>query len=76
VSVSGAFKFLGNEEHDETARFCHMFNRFFDCMNTCNMHEGKRKRNSDLEPYISIDDDRFQVNLLFKESKSIISVYM
>jgi hypothetical protein len=40
------------------------------------MHEGKRKRNSDLEPYISIDDDRFQVNLLFKESKSIISVYM
>ena len=66
ASVSAAFELVGNEEFEETARFCHMFNRFFDCLNTRNIEEGKRKRNPDLDPYRSETDARFQVGSQIK----------
>jgi hypothetical protein len=44
----------------ETERFCRFFNRFFDCLNTRNLYEGKQKRNDDLLPYTSSDDIRLK----------------
>ena len=47
-SVSCAFKLLKNEEYSEMSKFCEMFNRFFDCLNTRRAGKGKEKRNGDL----------------------------
>ena len=56
---------LDRSEFDETAYFCSMFDRFFDCLNTRDAKEGKKKRKPDLDPYRSIEDGRFQVCDLF-----------
>ena len=61
-SVSSAFTFLGKDEFTETARFCHMFDKFLDCLNTRRAGEGKEKRKPDLEPYRNIEDGRFTVS--------------
>jgi hypothetical protein len=45
----------------ETEKFCRMFNRFFDCLNTRNLNEATQKRNEDLRPYTRADDDRLKV---------------
>ena len=52
-----------SDEYRETAQFCHMFDKFFDCLNTRNASEGKKKRKQDLEPYRRADDRRFEVLL-------------
>ena len=68
-SVSCAFEMLKKEEFLETAKFCHMFDRFFDCLNTRRVGEGKEKRKPDLDPYTSDEDTRLTVswvNLSFK----------
>ena len=38
-----------------------MFDRFFDCLNTHDAKEGKKKRKPDLDPYRNIKDGKFQV---------------
>ena len=53
---------MNNEEFRETARFCHMFDRFFDCLNTRRAGEGREKRKPDLEPYASDEDSRLIVS--------------
>ena len=53
---------MKNEEFQETARFCHMFDRFFDCLNTRRAGEGREKRKPDLEPYTSHEDERLSVS--------------
>ncbi len=45
----------------ETEKFCRIFDRFFDCMNTRNLKEGKMKRKPDLRAYFSQDDARLKV---------------
>ena len=62
-SVSSAFLFLKKDEFTETARFCRMFDKFFDCLNTRRAGEGKEKRKPDLEPYWSDKDVRFTVSI-------------
>ncbi len=49
------------DEYTETAKFCSMFDRFFDCLNTPFAGEGKHKRKPDLDPYRSEKDVRFNV---------------
>ena len=44
-----------------TARFCEMFDKFFDCLNVSNMVEGKHKRNVFKDPYRSTKDFRLKV---------------
>lgn len=44
----------------ETEKFCRIFDRFFDCMNTRNLKEGKMKRKPDLRAYFSQDDARLK----------------
>ena len=60
--MSVAFGMLENSEYEETAKFCKMFDRFFDCMNTRDAKEGKQKRKPDLDPYRSVKDKRFDVS--------------
>ena len=43
--MSSAFKMLESSDYDETAKFCSMFYRFFDCLNMQNASEGKKKGN-------------------------------
>ena len=52
---------MKNSEFKETARFCMMFDKFFDCLNTRRHGEGKERRKPDLEPYRSGKDVRFTV---------------
>ena len=59
--MSSAFTFMEKEEFAKTARFCSMFDKFFDCLNTWRIGEGKEKRKPDLEPYWSDRDKRFTV---------------
>ena len=53
-----------NDDYEETARFCLMFDKFFDCLNTRRAGEGKRKRKPDLDLYRSDKDVRLQVYIV------------
>jgi hypothetical protein len=46
-------------ETEETAKFCEMVNKFFDCLNVRSTTEHTRKRNESLAPYTSSEDSRF-----------------
>ena len=50
------------KDTEETERFCLMFDRFFDMLNTRAIDEGMRRKKPDLKPYEKVDDERFQVN--------------
>ena len=63
--MSSGFKMLQSSDYDETAKFCSMFDRFFDCLNTRNANEGRQKRKPDLDPYRSVEDKRFDVSILY-----------
>ena len=47
TSISNAFVWAKNPEYEETAKFCLMFDKFFDCMNTRRAREGKEKSKAD-----------------------------
>ena len=74
ASVSMALNLTKKVEYEETAKFCLMFDKFFDCMNTRQAGEGKRKRKPDLDPYRSDKDVRLLVSciLYFVVALSII----
>lgn len=38
------------QDTNETEKFCRMFNRLFNCLNTRNLYEPDQKRNDDLRP--------------------------
>lgn len=59
ASTSHAILLKGIPEMTETANFCLMFDRWFDCLNGRYLDEGTKKRKSDLLPYKSVDDPRF-----------------
>jgi hypothetical protein len=41
-----------------TVKFIRKMNKFFDCLNTRNLYEGRNTRNPNLAPYTAIDDAR------------------
>jgi hypothetical protein len=45
-----------------TEKFCRMFDRFFDCLNTRNLDEAKFKRKPDLRAYFKPTDSRLKVS--------------
>ena len=45
-------------EHNGTAKFCLLMNKFFDVMNVRHPKEYIEKRNRDIRPFESLDDDR------------------
>lgn len=44
-----------------TEKFCRMFDRFFDMLNTRSLTEGRKENKPDLLPYYSPKDKRFKV---------------
>ena len=58
-SVSVALTTYGPAEARETAKYCYMFDKYFDCMNSRNTTEAHRKQKPDLARYESEDDNRF-----------------
>ena len=51
----------GDPEKEETAHFCMMLDRFFDCLNLRSMDECVKKRKPDRRPYKYKDDSRLVV---------------
>lgn len=49
----------GGEECQETANLILLMDKFFDCMNVRARDEGKRSRKAEMEPYTSVNDERF-----------------
>ncbi|KAJ1531379.1 hypothetical protein ONE63_000060 [Megalurothrips usitatus] len=47
------------ENTEETITFIRKVNRFFDMLNGAHSQQGARKKNSDLDPYCSLNDERF-----------------
>ena len=50
---------------EETEKFCQMFDRFFDMLNTRIIHQEIRSRKPDLAAYETVDDSRFEVFHIF-----------
>ncbi|KAH3720563.1 hypothetical protein DPMN_063462 [Dreissena polymorpha] len=57
-SVACALEDLYGQEVQETVIFLRHMNKFFDCLNVRSLSEGKNKRNPNLQPYVSVDDER------------------
>ena len=47
--------------NEETEKFCRMFDKFFDCLNTRSLVEAKQKLKPNLNPYFSSEDSRLKV---------------
>ena len=60
-TVADALLLTHNEAVTETAKFAHMFDCFFDCLNILNFREGTLSRKSFQLPYRSKDDFRIEV---------------
>ena len=58
-TVASALEGLPGTE--ETSKFCSMFNKFFDCLNTRSTTEYIHKRKCDASPYESKEDKRLKV---------------
>ena len=61
-TVASVMKAHSGPECRETSNFLHLMNRFFDCLNTRSIDEANRKRNPDLSPYRTVEDERFTVS--------------
>ena len=60
-TVAEAFKYSGDPETQETARFCSIFDKFFDCLNVRSIDECVHKRKPDRRPYKYEDDSCLKV---------------
>lgn len=60
TSVSVALKEFGTAETSATAKYCQMFDNFFDCLNVRNTKECTHKIKPFLQPYTSVSDERFK----------------
>lgn len=61
-TVANAFGFYGNSETTETQKFVEFFNKFFDCLNVRNLDEHWKKRNPNMKPYKSPNDEQLEVS--------------
>jgi hypothetical protein len=55
-TVAFALCQLRGDEIGATVKFIRKMNKFFDCLNTRNLYEGRNTRNPNLAPYTAIDD--------------------
>lgn len=61
--MSKGLEFDGDPDTTETSRFCHMFNKFFDCLNVRSMDECVLKQKPDMRPCKYKDDNRLEVHI-------------
>ena len=59
-SVANTLSNQGKHDTKSTEKFVRMFDRAFDCLNVAKRHDKKPDR----RPYYSVDDERFEVNLI------------
>ena len=59
TSVSVALQTFAPPEALETAKFCEMMDKYFDCLNVRNTTEAISKQKPFLNPYTSVHDERF-----------------
>ncbi|CAC5374861.1 THAP9 [Mytilus coruscus] len=57
-TVANALEMLYGDNVTETVNFIRVMNRVFDCLNVRSLYEGRNKRNPDLNPYNSSNDER------------------
>ena len=57
-SMATVLREFGGAEASETGHYCELMDRFFDCVNVRSIREGDHKRNPDLKPYYTVDDER------------------
>ena len=62
-SVANALRVTLKDKATQTAYFCEIFDKFFDCLNVTNFDAGKRSRNAFKSPYRSEKDFRLKVRL-------------
>ena len=60
ATVSKVLKNQGSNDVRGTAIFCEMLDNFFDCMNVRSFDQGKIKRKPFLNPFICVNDYRFE----------------
>ena len=60
TSVSVALQTFAPPETLETAKFCEMMDKYFDCLNVRNTTEAISKQKPFLNPYTSVHDERFE----------------
>lgn len=58
-SVSKVLKLSGDDQVKGTAKYCEMMDKFFDCVNVRSLKEGEHEIKPFLEPYKSLNDERF-----------------
>lgn len=71
-SVAKALQLEGRPDTTETARFCEIFNKFFDCLNVRCQEECVKRRKPDMRPFREETDPRLHVRL----SVSCIIMYI
>ncbi|XP_071101730.1 uncharacterized protein [Haliotis cracherodii] len=57
-TVADALEHLYDDSVSETVNFIRQMNKFFDCLNTRNLNEADRKRNTNLREYVDRNDER------------------
>ena len=63
-SVANALRLTVGQKAEETARFAHVFDKCFDCLNCSTLSAGKRSRNHCKSPFRSGTDWKLKVLLI------------
>ena len=64
-SVAKALQLEGRSDTVETARFCEIFNEFFDCLNVRCQEECVRRRKPDMRPFREETDPRLHICMAY-----------
>ena len=71
-SVGKAVMMTGGTEATETAKFVHMMDKFFDCMNVTSLEASKMRRKPFQQPYRSGSDFRLKVHVCCTQVQCLI----
>lgn len=66
--------YYGDEDMSETARFVHIFDKFFDVLNTRHTDEAILKRKPNLSPYRTSTDSRLKVEMVEIKTRPTIII--
>ena len=75
-SVANALRVTLKDKATQTANFCDIFDKFFDCLNVTNFDAGKRSRNAFKSPYRSEKDFRLKVRFSLYMYRFVCTSYL
>ena len=64
-SVCKALELEGRDDTKETAKFCRVFNKFFDCLNVRCQEECVKRRKPDVRPFRNVTNPRILVGYAY-----------